>query len=386
MIRTYKYRLRPNGTQNKLLDQLFWQSRGLYNNALEQRIVTYKESGKGYRYTDQWAYFRDERKSNPDYNLLNATSVQQMLRRLDKAFSAFFRRIKKGENPGFPRFKGYRRFKSVEYRYGDGCKMRHKENGQTRFYIQNVGEIKVVYHRPIPETANIKHVVVKRFNEKWYVCLMMEIPDAPKATHQGGCVGIDMGLKSLLATSDGVLVENPQWLRESQSQLRIAQRKAARRKIGSNRRRKAVQQVAILHEKIANQRKDYWHKVARELANHYSLVALEDLNLKFMNRNKYLALSSYDAGLGMFTKLIAYKVEETGGQLVIVNPAYTSQACSQCGAIVEKSLAVRVHRCPECGLELDRDVNAARNILQKAFVALGLSVQDLTWANAPCVS
>jgi putative transposase len=264
--------------------------------------------------------------------------------------------------------------------------MRHKENGQTRFYIQNVGEIKVIYHRPIPEGSNIKHVVVKRFNEKWYVCLMMEIPDAPKATHQGCCVGIDMGLKSLLATSDGILVENPQWLRESQSQLRIAQRKVARRKKGSNRRRKAVQQVANLHEKIANQRKDYWHNVARELANHYSLVALEDLNLKFMSRNKHLALSSYDAGLGMFTQLIAYKVEETGGQLVVVNPAYTSQTCSKCGVIVEKSLAVRVHRCPECGLELDRDVNAARNILQKAFVALGLSVQDLTWANAPCVS
>ncbi len=176
------------------------------------------------------------------------------------------------------------------------------------------------------------------------------------------------------------------WLRESQSQVRIAQRKVARRKKGNNRWRKAVCEVANLHEKIANQRRDYWHKVTRELANQYSLVALEDLNLSFMNRNKNLALSSYDAGLGLFTQFITYKVEETGGQLVVVNPAYTSQACSQCGVIVAKSLAVRVHFCPECGLEIDRDVNAARNVLQKAFVALGLSVQDKTWADTPCVS
>ncbi len=200
MIRTYKYRLRPNNTQSKLLDQLFWQSRKLYNNALEQRIVTYKESGKGCKYTDQWAYFRDERKSNPDYSLMNATSVQQMLRRIDKAFAAVFRRIKRGETPGFPRFKNYHRFKSVEYRYGDGCKLRHNENGQTRFYIQNVGEVKVIFHRSIPDDANIKHVVLKRFNEKWYMCLMMELPEKIKAAHQGGSVGIDMGLKSLLAT------------------------------------------------------------------------------------------------------------------------------------------------------------------------------------------
>ena len=386
MIRTYKYRLRPNNTQTRLLNQLFWQARCLYNNALEQRITTYKESGKGCKYTDQWAYFRDERNTNPDYDLLNATSVQQMLRRLDKGFSAFFRRMKTGETPGFPRFKGYHRFKSVEYRYGDGCKLHHNENGQTRFYIQNVGEIKVIYHRSIPEGAKIKHVVIKRFNEKWYVCLMMEIPEKEAVIHQGGSMGVDLGLKSLIATSDGNLLENPRWLRESQYQLRIAQRKVARRKKGSNRRRNAVRQVANLHEKIANQRSDFWHKVTKKIATEYSLIAIEDLNLKFMNRNKHLALSSYDAGLGLFTQLIGYKVEETGGKLVVVNPAYTSQACSQCGTIVEKCLAVRVHHCHECGLEIDRDVNAARNVLRKAFIALGLSVQDETWAVASCVS
>lgn len=388
MIRTYKYRLRPYRFQTEMLDTLFWQARTLYNAALEQRIAVYKETGKGIDFADQCKVFRDERNTNPDiYGLLNATSVQQMLRRLDKALSAFFRRMKAGETPGFPRFKGYDRFKSVEYRYGDGCKLRYMENGQVRFYIQNIGEVKVIFHRQMPDGSTIKHVVIKRVNQKWYVCLMLEIPDKQIAPSQEyAAVGIDMGLKSLIATSDGFMAGNPRWLKESLRDLRIAQRKVARRKRGSKRRRQAVRQVARVHEKIANQRQDYWHKLTRELATSYSHVAVENLNLRFMNKNKYLSRSSYDAGLGIFMQLLTYKVEETGGQLVAVNPAYTSQMCSECGEIVEKDLSVRTHECPYCGLVLDRDVNAARNILQKAFYAPGLGVQDLTWAATPGVS
>ena len=388
MIRTFKYRLRPNRQQSQQLDALFWQARKLYNAALEQRISVYQETGKGINYPAQWAHFRDERNNNPAiFGMLNATSVQQMLRRLDKSFSAFFRRLKAGDTPGFPRFKGRDRFKSIEYRYGDGCKLRPKEKGQVRFYIQNIGEVKIIYHRSIPTDAILKHVVIKRVNNKCYACLMLDIPEPEhKPVPTGSSVGIDMGLKSLLATSEGVLVDNPRWLRQSLAQLRVAQRRVSRRKKGSKRWYKAVRQVARLHEKIANQRNDYWHKITRSMANSHSLIAIEDLNLKFMNRNKHLSLSSYDAGLGLFTQLLAYKVEETGCQLLVVNPAYTSQECSDCGAIIEKSLSVRVHHCPDCRLELDRDVNAARNVLLKAFNTLGLSVQDLTWAIAPSVS
>ncbi len=267
------------------------------------------------------------------------------------------------------------------------------ENGQMRFYIQNIGEVKVVYHRKISEGAVIKHVVIKRVNGKWHVCLMLELPEPKrKPVPTGSAIGIDMGLKSLLATSEGFLFDNPHWLRESLTQLRIAQRRVSRRKKGSNRWYKAVKQVARLHEKIANQRSDYWHKLTRELANAHSLIAIEDLKLKFMNRNRHLSLSSHDAGLGLFTQLLAYKVEETGCELVVVNPAYTTQMCSGCGEIVEKDLSVRIHHCPDCGLELDRDVNAARNILEKVFTPLGLSLlrilsgQDGTWAVAPSVS
>ncbi len=368
MIRTYKYRLYPTNAQDRALDFLLWQGRNLYNAALEQRINTYRETGQGVTYTQQWAHFRDERHAKPDtLGMLNATCVQQMLRRLDKAFAAFFRRLKAGEKAGFPRFKGRNRFHSLEYRYADGCKLRFDAQGRARLYIQNVGEIKIEYHRPLSDEAEIRHVVIKRNNRKWYVCLMLELSDPEPVAAGGPAVGIDMGLENLLAFSDGDLIENPRWLRQSLAKLRIAQRRLARRQKGSARRRKAAAQVARLHERIVNQRRDFWHKLTSQMVKTYGFIGLEDLSLGFMTHNPHLALSAHDAGLGEFRQLLAYKAEEAGVQVVTVNPAYTSQACSGCGAIVEKSLSVRIHRCPHCELILNRDLNAARNVLALAL-------------------
>jgi len=196
MKRTYKYRLYPNRTQDKALDFLLWQGRNLYNAALEQRIKTYQETGKGISYEKQWAHFRDERNANPEtLGKLNATSAQQMLRRLDKGFTAFFRRLKAGEKPGFPRFKGRDRFHSLEYRHGDGCKLRTDDKGRAMFYVQNVGEIKVKHHRLLPDLAQIKHVILKRSLDAWYVCLSLDMPDPESVIHDGPAVGVDVGLK-----------------------------------------------------------------------------------------------------------------------------------------------------------------------------------------------
>lgn len=368
MIRTYRYRLYPTKAQARTLDFLLWQGRTLYNAALEQRIAVYQATGQGVRYPQQWAHFRDLRNARPDtLGLLNATSVQQLLRRLDKAFVAFFRRLKAGEAPGFPRFKGRDRFHSLEYRHGDGCKLRMGERAM--LYVQNVGEVKVKYHRPLPDDVAIKHVVIKRRANRWTACLMLALPAPEMPEHTGPAVGIDMGLSHLLALSDGTPVENPRWLHQGLAQLRVAQRRLTRRQKGSARRRKAAAQVARLHERVANQRRDFWHKLTRQLAGTYSLIALEDLTLAFMTANPHLALSAHDAGLAEFQHLLAYKAEEAGTQVVTVNPATTSQACSACGAVVPKALSVRVHVCPDCGLTLDRDVNAARNILMLAVNA-----------------
>lgn len=381
-IRTYKYLLRPNKTQSELLEFILSQHRYIYNYALAQRKDIFEQTGQSISYVVQSKYFLDHRRNNPDsLGLTNSASVQQTLRKLDKAFSAFFRRVKKGDKKaGYPRFKGSERFSSMEYRYGDGCILKENEQHRMRLKVQNIGEIRMCYHRPIPTDAVIKHSVIKRVKNKWYVCLMMDIPDSKTVNTNERAVGIDVGIKCIAATSDGVIYGNPKWLREAQRELRVKQRKLSRRKLGSNRRSKAKQEVTKLHEKIANQRNDYLHKITRELVEQYGFIAIEDLSLAFMNRNRHLALSSYDAGLGMFRSYLEYKAADAGVQVVAVNPSCTSQVCSGCGCLIPKKLSVRTHRCSDCGLELDRDVNAAVNILTRAKQTLGQSVRDVTWA------
>ena len=367
MIRTFRYRLYTHARQSKSLAYLLDLSRNVYNAALEQRKTVYEETGTGITYIAQSQHFGGLRRVDPDgLGYLNFTCMQQTLRRLDKAYRAFFRRVRAGETPGFPRFKSSNRWNSFEFTYGDGCKLRFDDKGRALLYVQNVGEIKVKYHREIPAEAKIKHVVIKRSLGKWCVFFQAELPEPEIVEHPGPEIGIDVGIKSLLALSDGTLVENPRWLRASLAELRIKQRRLSRRKKGSQGRRDAAFQVAKAHEHITNQRRDFWHKITRELADTYSLIAIEDLNLTFMTHNHHLALSAHDAGLGLFRQLLESKVENTGSMVIAVPPAYTSQRCSGCGEIVPKDLSVRVHHCPHCNLTLDRDVNAAVNILELA--------------------
>ena len=373
MIRTYKYRLRPTKKQTHLLSKLFAQMQTVYNDALNERRWRWSRSRKSVSYVQQWNRIRDERHRLPEeMGMLNATSIQQMLRRVDKGYQAFYR----GQR-GLPRFKGKHRFKSVEYRHSDGCKLK-----ADRLYVQNVGDIKVRLHRPLPECAVVKHVVIKRNVGKWYVCLQIELPDVESVLTQKPAVGIDVGLHSLLAMSDGTLIDNPRWLRSQLKKLRVAQRRMCRRKRGGKGRRKAAHQVATIHEKIANQRNDFWHKLTTQLVNTYGTIAVENLNLSFMLRNGSLSLSAHDAALGRFFEMLDYKAEEAGGQVIRVNPRNTSQLCSGCGQIVAKDVSVRVHRC-DCGVELDRDINAALNILYRA---VGQTVEALTWSVATCVA
>jgi putative transposase len=369
MLRTYKYLLRPSREQLEKLDFLLWQSRLVYNLALEQRVTTYRETGKGIGYRAQWSHFRDVRRDHPDtLRQINASSLQHLLRRLDKSFSAFFRRLRAGEKTGFPRFKSRSRFHSIEYTYGDGCKLRQDEHGRLSFYVQNVGEMRMCYHRAVPAGARIKHAVVKRVADRWYVCLMLELPDPEKRQIlTGQKVGIDLGLKSLATLSSGELIENPRWLRENLANLRQLQRHSSRQARGSGRLRKTYRQIARLHERVANQRADYLHKVSARLVAENDLIAIENIKLGFMNRNKHLSLSSHDAGFGLLRQMLEYKAEEAGIQVVAVNPSNTTQTCSGCRRLVPKSLSVRVHVCPDCGLVLDRDLNAARNILALAL-------------------
>lgn len=347
--------------QESALGDILWVACALYNGMLAHRRERWQESRHGVTYYEQAALWRDWCNEDPDENplkLLNMTAGQQVLRRLDSAFKAFFQ----GKR-GFPRFKKAGRFNSVNYKPGDGAGVRGR-----KLYVQNAGLITVRWHRELPD-GKLKNIILLRKPSGWYACLQLEQPEPEPQPHPGPAVGIDMGLLHALTLSDGVTFDSPKYLRASLAKLRRLNRNAARQRRGSNRWRKTYRQIARLQEHIANQRRDWWHKTTHRLVTDYGTIVLEDLSLTFMLRNgngparHALSRSAHDVSLGLFRELLDYKAIEAGVEIVTVNPAYTSQACSGCGCIVPKELSVRVHSCPDCGLTLDRDVNAALNIL-----------------------
>jgi putative transposase len=359
--RNYAYRLYPTQTQAGLLARVLDIHRQLYNAALQERRDAWQMCRVSLNYYDQANQLKGIRQFDADAAWLNYSSIQQTLRRLDKAFAAFFRRVKAGAEPGFPRFKSKPRFNSVEYRWGDGVRLK-----ANRLHVQNIGTLKVKWHRDLPAEATIKCAYLKRDGRQWYVIFSLELLEPRPAVHPGPAVGLDVGLRSLVALSDGVVIENPRHFRATERRLADAQRVLSRRVKFSGRWRKQAGNLAQLHRHIANQRRDFAHKLARHLADTYCLIGVEDLNVLALSRSA-LAKSVHDAGWSRLLNFLAYKVEKTGSQLVAVDPRHTSQRCSGCGAIVPKDLSVRVHVCSECGLTLDRDVNAARNILTLAF-------------------
>jgi putative transposase len=359
MIKSYKYRLYPTGKQAKSLTLQLEGHRFLYNQALAERKEVYEQTNKGIGYIAQAIGLLPKlRREIESLALCNYSSLQQTLRRLDKSFKAFFRRIKAGEKAGYPRFKPVERFNTITYAsFGDGCQVR-----KNRLYLQNVGCIKVKWHRPID--GNIKTLSVTRRNDRWYVSFAVEC-GANYLPKTGKNIGIDVGLNAFITTSDGDQIPSPKYLRSSKKKLAKAQRRLSRRKKGSIRRSKARILLAKHHEKIVNQRLDFCHKVAHSLVQKYDGFAVEALNIKGMVKNKRLAKSISDASWGMFLNILRYKAENAGRKYQEVTPRGTSQECSSCGNIVKKSLAVRIHNCPYCGLSLDRDINAALNILAR---------------------
>jgi putative transposase len=359
MMKAFKYRLYPTRKQTAALLFQLEGHRYLYNQALKQRKESYEKTKKGISYRSQATTLLPKlRRDNDLVAGCNYSSLQQTLRRLDKGFKAFYRRVKTGEQPGYPRFKGTERFNTINYAVlGDGCQIK-----DGRLYVQNVGHIKVKWHRPFGE---VKTLSVSRRNGKWYVSFSVECePVILPAT--GKSIGIDVGLNSFITTSDGDRLAAPRYLLASGKKLRSAQQKLFRRKKGSHRREKARRLVAAVHEKIANQRLDFCHKTARTIVNAYDHIAVENLNIRNMVKNAYLAKSISDAGWGMFLAVLKGKAENAGRGFEEVTAKGTSQRCSACSKVVRKSLSVRVHQCPYCGLSLDRDVNAALNIIHLA--------------------
>ena len=236
----------------------------------------------------------------------------------------------------------------------------------SKLKLSKVGEVKIKLHRPLQGVVKTCTIIVK--NDKCYACFSCEVQPKP-LPRSTASIGVDLGLKHLVVTSDGETFEAPKALRLNERKLKRQQRAVSRKRKGSNRRKKQVQRLARQHEKVANQRRDHAHKTSRTLVDRYGFLAFEDLNIKGMMKNRHVAKSIADAGWGQLVQFMAYKAERAGRVVVQVDPQYTSQNCSHCDKLVPKTLSERIHRCPHCGYTADRDVNAALNILKRALAS-----------------
>ena len=359
---SYKFRMYPNKEQTAILEDTLETCRRLWNAALSDRKNTYKETGKGRTYNQQAAILTIEKKEDSELKAVFSQVLQNVLKRVDLGIAAFFRRLREGaKKPGFPRFKSEGQYKSFTYPQA-GFKLE-----DNHLILSKIGTIRIFKHREIE--GKIKTCTITRYHTGcWYCSLVSEKDDVPKINPQAA-IGVDVGLKHMVAISNGEYIEYPEYYYQTEEKLADAQGKLSRKEKGSSNYRKAKRKVAGIHKHIANQRADFSHKVSRKLIDMADVVVFEDLNILNMLKSHHLAKAISDHAWGMLTRNTISKAESAGKTVVLVNPRNTSLRCSNCGTRVPKDLSARVHVCPHCGLVMCRDRNAALNIL-----ADGLSV------------
>jgi len=362
MIRTYKYRLYPAKKQVQQFEQTLKVCRILYNSCLADRRNSYEKTGKQLSRIRQQEILKADKQKVESLTEIHSQVLQNVLFRVDKSFQNFFCRIKEGNSKaGYPRFKSEDRYDSITYPQPPGFDMTKQG-----LKLSRIGVVKIKMHRDIKGT--LKTCIIKREAGKWYACFSCEVEPVKKPMPDK-TIGIDVGIKSFATLSDSSTIDNPRHLIKSETKLIYKQRCLSKKKIGSSNRKKSRKIVAKLHCKVRNQRSDFHHKVSRKLVDNYGFIAVEDLNIKGMVKNHHLAKHISDAGWGQFLGYLAYKAEEAGCWVEKISPRNTSVNCSVCGQPVHKTLADRIHRCPFCNVVLDRDHNAAINILNRAGTA-----------------
>jgi IS605 OrfB family transposase len=399
--KAFKYRLYPNTTTEKKLYFTLNRCRELYNAALSERKDSYQlhertqlqinaETGqivaatmtatqrvKTVGYYGQKRDLVEIKALREEYQDIASHVLQDVILRVERAFQRFF------DGAGFPRFKGRTRYDSFTYPDGAGWKLDGEEQGNSgvsTLHLTKIGEIKVRLHRKIE--GQIKTVTIKREVDHWFVVFSCEVGDPAPLPVSYEEVGIDVGVTHLATLSNGEMIEHPRYYRRARKTLEKRQHALSRKKKGSHRRERAKKLIGKAHRRIANQRRDFHHKQSRALVNRYQVIVFEDVqiaNLVKRPRVKQdeetgqslpngaaakggLNQSILDASWGMFVAMCSSKAAGAGRTLLKVSPHYTSQVCSSCGAVRKKTLEERWHSC-ECGAEMDRDVNAAVNIL-----------------------
>jgi len=354
--KTFRYRLYPTKAQARVLADTLDTCRDLYNSLLHWRTHDYDCFRRSVTRFEQQAALPRWKKTHPELKRVHSQALQDVVHRMDRAFQDFFRRIKGGEKPGYPkrRTNGYDSFTYTQ----SGFRL---EGG--RLCLSKIGAIKARLHRPLSGT--VKTCTIRRASGQWFACILCEGEPAPLPPTKAE-VGVDVGLTHFAALSTGEFIPNPRFFRRAEKALAQVQRRVSRAGRGTRRRRQAKRAAARLQARVRDRRHDFAHQAARRLVTTYGLIAVEKLAITNMVRNHCLAKSIADAAWGIFRLVLARKAEGTGRCLAEVNPANTSRCCSGCGLVASKSLSERRHQCPACGLAMDRDVNAAVNILHNA--------------------
>jgi putative transposase len=361
MRKTFKYRLYPTPAQERRFERQVEECRWLYNHFLAERRDAWEQRQEPVRLYDQHAELPALNAERPSLAGVQSQVLQNVAARIDLAFKAFFRRCKAGEAPSYPRFRGKGRYDSITFpQVPVGCKL---EAGTQRLHIMNVGRIKLVYHRPLEGTP--KSATIQRSSTgKWYVSFSCERAEPSPLPETGQQVGIDVGLKTFAMLSTEQAIANPRFFRQEEKALANAQRRLSKVEKGTPERAERRKVVARVYERSRWRRSDFTHQHSRRIVDTFDLLAAEDLAINRMVHNHHLAKSIHDAAWSQFAALLAYKAAWAGRTFVAVNPAYTSQDCSQCGHRQSLSLSDRIYTCPCCGVVLDRDLNASLNILR----------------------
>ena len=391
-MKTYRFRIYPTDAQIDMLNSTLELCRQLYNAMLQQRIYAFR-SGMRVSYNSQQDELPELKNAFPEYRSIHSQVLQDVARRLDKAFDSFFRRIRERNNgknikAGFPRFKSKDRYSSITYTQSG---FRIMDNGHV--WLSRLGEVRMFMHRSV--AGEIRTLSVKRDSVgDWFITITSghetgsehysledQGNEKPHSNSPGfmNPIGIDLGLKALITTSDGIQIDPPRFLRKSEKKLVKAQRQLSRKMKGSGKRRKAKKRVAVIDRKIARQRDDFSHKLSGNLVENHDLITFEDLNVTGMVKNHHLAKSIGDAGWNRIVQYTMYKAESAGTVVILANPRDTSRKCSRCGNVrKDLKLSDRIYHCDACNLTMDRDMNAAINIRNAGLNAVGRDTPEVT--------